>query len=796
MSIDMSQFYQVFFEESAEHLAEMERLLLEMDVDNPDIEEMNAIFRAAHSIKGGSGTFGFTDMTEVTHVLENLLDRLRKGEMAPRVEMIDVFLEATDVLKDQLDCHVKGTDADPAVAEAVCEKLRALTQDESPPPVAETPPTVSAEPQPAAMAAPAAKDNAEVLIESSTNIYEIVFRPGKSFLKRESGLANLKSEFERIGELVILAEPAEDQEKKKKDKKEKKGKKVKPLIEWRFQLTTTESLEDIQDLLSFVADPEDFTVSVVSSPDSIISPPAEEDNSFGFFEPLPETPSVAATAALAQDDGYGFFEPLPETTGVKDSGYGFFTDLPTEGSSAQTVGTDNDGYGFFTDLPAQTAAAQADVTEGDGYGFFVPIQQPASPPSTPVLPVATNKAAPPVKAKEKTPAASTGETSIRVGVERVDQLINLVGELVITQAMLAQTASEVDAILYESLHSGLAQLERNTRDLQESVMSIRMMPISFVFSRFPRVVRDLAGKLHKQVELVTVGDTTELDKSLIEKIADPLTHLVRNSLDHGIETAEKRIAAGKPAKGTITLSASNQGGAVVIEVSDDGAGLNRERILSKAMERGLNAHEGMSDNEVWMLIFEPGFSTAEVVTDVSGRGVGMDVVKRNITEMGGDVQIGSAPGVGTTMTIRLPLTLAILDGMSVALGKSIYVIPLNLIVETLQPRQEDLKTVTGQGHMVHVRGEYLPIIALHQLFNMPTEVTDPCQGVLVLIEADGKKAALFVDALVGQQQVVIKSLETNFRKVVGVSGATIMGDGTVALILDVPTLIKLGQGNI
>jgi len=296
------------------------------------------------------------------------------------------------------------------------------------------------------------------------------------------------------------------------------------------------------------------------------------------------------------------------------------------------------------------------------------------------------------------------------------------------------------------------------------------------------------------VELVTVGETTELDKGLIEKIADPLTHLVRNSLDHGIESPEKRTAAGKSAKGTITLSASHQGGNIVIEVSDDGAGLNREKILGKAIERGLNASESMPDNDVWMLIFEPGFSTADVITDVSGRGVGMDVVKRNITEMGGVVQIASAPGVGTTMTIRLPLTLAILDGMSIALGSNLYVIPLNMIVETLKPMPEDIKTVTGQGRMVHVRGEYLPIIALHRVFNMECAVTDPCEGVLVLIEAEGKKAALFVDALVGQQQVVIKSLETNFRKIVGVSGATIMGDGTVALILDVATLIRMGQG--
>jgi len=359
--------------------------------------------------------------------------------------------------------------------------------------------------------------------------------------------------------------------------------------------------------------------------------------------------------------------------------------------------------------------------------------------------------------------------------------------------MIEQRISALDPVQHESLINSVGQLTRNTRDLQESVMSIRMMPMDFVFSRFPRMVRDLASKLGKKVEFVTIGAATELDKGLIERIVDPLTHLVRNSVDHGIETPEKRRAAGKSETGTLTLSASHKGGSIVIEVTDDGAGLNRDKLLAKAAKNGLSVSENMTDSEVFNLIFAPGFSTAEVVTDVSGRGVGMDVVKRNITAMNGAVEIRSALGYGTTISIALPLTLAILDGMSVSLGHSVYVIPLNLIVETLQPRAEDIKTVTGEGRMVHVRGEYLPIIALHSLFNHHTEITDPTQGVLVLIEADGKKSALFVDRLVGQQQVVIKSLETNYRKVQGVSGATIMGDGSVALILDVPAIIQMGQ---
>jgi len=382
-------------------------------------------------------------------------------------------------------------------------------------------------------------------------------------------------------------------------------------------------------------------------------------------------------------------------------------------------------------------------------------------------------------------------STIRVAVNKVDQLINLVGELVITQAMLAQTARQIDPVIFEKLLNGLNQLERNTRDLQEAVMSIRMMPISFVFSRFPRVVRDVASKLGKQVDLKTVGEGTELDKGLIEKITDPLTHLIRNSLDHGIETPEKRRELGKPARGTITLRASHQGGSVIIEVADDGGGLNREKILAKAQSRSLPVNENMTDQEVWMLIFEAGFSTADVVTDVSGRGVGMDVVKRNIEGLGGRVEIDSITGQGTRISIRLPLTLAILDGLSVAVGDQMFIIPLTYITESLKPAAEDIRTIQGQGRVVQVRGEYLPVIALHEIFNLEPTVKNIHEGILVILDAEGSKAAMFVDTLVGQHQVVIKSLESNYRRVAGVSGATIMGDGSVALILDAVGLVNV-----
>lgn len=392
------------------------------------------------------------------------------------------------------------------------------------------------------------------------------------------------------------------------------------------------------------------------------------------------------------------------------------------------------------------------------------------------------------KARPAAAAAGAEGSSIRVGVEKVDQLINLVGELVITQAMLAETTSTFDPALHDRLFNGMAQLERNARDLQEAVMSIRMMPMDYVFSRFPRLVRDLASKLGKQVELVTFGQATELDKSLIERIIDPLTHLVRNSLDHGIETVEARRAAGKEGAGQLVLSAAHHGGNIVIEVSDDGAGLRRDKILAKAMKQGMQVSESMTDEEVWNLIFMPGFSTAEQVTDVSGRGVGMDVVKRNIQAMGGHVEITSHAGKGTTTRIILPLTLAILDGMSVKVGSEIFILPLNFVMESLQPVPEDIYTVANGERVVRVRGEYLPLVALHEIFSVEGARTEPTQGIVTIMQTEGRRFAMLIDELVGQQQVVVKNLETNYRKVRGISAATILGDGSVALIVDVAAL--------
>ncbi|OFZ67707.1 MAG: chemotaxis protein CheA [Betaproteobacteria bacterium RBG_16_56_24] len=718
MSIDMSQFYQVFFDESVEHLASMESLLLTLDLDSPDPDQLNAIFRAAHSIKGSSGTFGFTDMAEVTHDLETLLDRIRKNEIIITADMVDAFLQTGDVLRSLLDAHQRGIAVDGKASIEVRARLERLTDNIGQKTEDRGQSTVS-EP-----AETSAQHTYQVNLPNTTAVF-----PSKAHLN------NLLEELGNTGEIT---------------NKKITAKAV------TLSLTTRASEAEIRDIFSFFLEPDQLTIS--------------ETN---------------ATIRGTDQQDYGFFaDPDAVKSGVENAqGYGFFADPDAVKSGVENV----QGYGFFADPDA----VKSGVENAQGYGFFEDIENHAGTQAP--KPGLRQDDVPGRRATDKAVISTAGDNSIRVSVVKVDQMINLVGELVITQAMLTETVSNMDPVLHERLVSGLAQLERNTRDLQDSVMSVRMMPINLIFSRFQRVVRDGSGRLGKKIQLSIVGESTELDKGLIEKISDPLNHLVRNSMDHGIESPEERIANGKTPQGTITLRAAHQGGNIVIEVSDDGAGLNRERILAKAREKGLPVNDGMSDTEVWQIVFAPGFSTAAIVTDVSGRGVGMDVVKRNIESIGGRVEISSQHGKGCAITIRLPLTLAILDGLSIAVGDQIYIIPLNFISESLQPNSEDIKEISGQGQVVHVRGEYLPLIALHRLFNIQTKITNPAEGILVLMEAEGKKIALFVDELLGQHQVVIKSLESNYRKVAGVSGATIMGDGRVAMIMDVGGLAKLAQ---
>ena len=667
VDIDITQFYQTFFEEAEELLVEMEQLLLGLDIEAPDAEDLNAIFRAAHSIKGGAATFGFSALTETTHLLENLLDRTRRRELALSRAIIDTFLETKDVLQDQLNAYRNGTEPDPQTLARICAVLQQLAYETggeapAPAPVAAAPAPAPAPASAAAAAAPAGGALKVRLLNVS--------KDDQALLREELG---------NLGE--ILGETQGDSE-------------------LAVELATQCSPDDIVAVCCFVIDAEQIVIE------------------------------------------------------------------PSTGAAAAAPG------------PAPAAVAEA-------------VAAPAPAPSVPA-PAAAPAAKDKERAKASAAAAHQESGSIRVPTEKVDQIINLVGELVITQSMLAQTASSLDPVLFDRLFSGMGQLERNARDLQEAVMSIRMMPMDYVFSRFPRLVRDLAAKLGKQIDLVTFGKATELDKSLIERIIDPLTHLVRNSLDHGIETPDKRVAAGKDPTGQLILSAQHHGGNIVIEVSDDGGGLRRDKILAKAMQNGLPVSESMSDEEVWQLIFAPGFSTAEAVTDLSGRGVGMDVVKRNIQEMGGHVEISSRPGNGTTTRIVLPLTLAILDGMSVKVGEETFILPLNCVMESLQPKADDVRTAANTERVMHVRGEYLPLLELHRVFNVENAVQEPTQGIAIILQAEGKRFALLVDQLIGQHQVVLKNLETNYRKVPGISAATILGDGSVALIVDVAALQRTG----
>jgi two-component system chemotaxis sensor kinase CheA len=700
--IDLSQFYQVFFEEAGENLDRMEAQLLEIDIEAADDEELNSIFRCAHSVKGGAATFGFADVAELTHQMETLLDKLRRHELQPTAAMVDVLLQSGDALRAQLARH-QGSGGDVIDTADLLVSIRAMSSGTAPPPKA-----ASAAPAPVAApvaAAPvvAAPLNAPASPNGQARELEVRVGPLKDTAQANS-LIELFNEITDLGTIEPIdgGQPSDGIR--------------------RFRVVTTSTDNDLLDL---------FTFHVARDQVALLPMTV----GYGFHAGSPGAPPAAE---LEQ----------------KDPGYGFFDNAPgAPGSTGAEAGADANAKGDTPVADEPKAAARAPARG------------------------------------EKAPAALESST-LRVSVEKVDQLINLVGELVITQAMLAQNSKQVDTALYQQLAGGLADLERNTRDLQESVMSIRMIPMSMVFSRFPRMLRDLAAKLGKKVEFVTQGEATELDKGLVEKITDPLTHLVRNSCDHGIESPADRLAKGKPEHGTITLAASHQGGSILIEVRDDGKGLSRTKLLSKARERGIDAPDSMTDADVWGLIFAPGFSTADVVTDVSGRGVGMDVVKKNITALGGTVEIDSAEGYGMSVKVRLPLTLAIMDGMSIGVGEEVYILPLSSVIESFQVQPGVIKTIGGDGRVIEVRDEYMPVLDLEQVFQVPRFNFDNAGGIVVVAEAEGGRVALLVDELLGQQQVVVKNLEANYRRVNDISGATIMGDGRVALILDVGSLVR------
>lgn len=650
MNIDMQRFHATFFEESREGLEAMESGLLSLEQGSRDGDLINSIFRAAHSIKGGSATFGFEAIAGLTHVLETLLDELRAGQREVSAPAIDAMLASVDVLRSLLAEAEHGQPADPGAVEAVRARLNAVLSG-----------------QDAAATVHAAKNPADDVPEG----WRIGFSPAPSLFMSGNDPLRILRELEHLAPLEVAC-----------------------------RLDRLPGFAQMDPLEAYLA------------------------WDLGLIGKVPRS---------AVDDAFAWVVDDCELD-IK----------PIERQAAAAPAVAN----VKTDTPAVAAAAAGTV-----------------------------------------PAANdTAESSIRVSVDKIDGLINLVGELVITQAMLKQVSGVLDPVQCERLFAGLDLLERNTRDLQEAVIGVRMLPVDAVFRRFPRLVRDLSARLGKQVRLRTIGEGTELDKGLIERIADPLVHLVRNSIDHGLELPEARREAGKDETGTITLAASHQGGHIVIEVSDDGRGLNRERILAKALERGLNVPENPSDGQIWDLIFQPGFSTAEAVTDLSGRGVGMDVVRRNIQALGGEVQLESTAGAGTRVVIRLPLTLAILDGMAVSVGEETLILPLSYVLEALQPQGEDIRTLAGEGRVLRVRGEYLPMVSLSEYYAYGERRT--ADSLVVVVEGDGQKLALEVDELIGQQQVVVKNIENNYRRIDGISGATILGDGRVALIVDIGGLVR------
>ena len=691
---DLTQFYAVFFEEAGENLASMESLLLEIDVAAPGDEELNAVFRVAHSIKGGAATFGFNDVTNLTHELETLLDRVRRHELNLTSIMVDTLLEAGDVLRAQLARHQGASNETPDTTDLI-GRIKVLAAGGAPEPQANAPA--------AATATAPAQATPAITVPQGSRALRVHVGPLKEPAVADN-LAELFRDIPGLGTIEALDGGKADLQ----------GFRV-------FRVVTPSPDTELVELFSFHVTREQVQIE-----------PFEE------AAPAAAAPAPAAAAEPAADDGFGFFVDPASLPPAK---------------------------------PAAAAAAPA-------------IAAKAPEPAKAVA----------AKAEGKGGAANLDSNTLRVSVERVDQLINLVGELVITQAMLTQQVKDLDSAQFRSLLAGVTDLERNTRHLQEAVMSIRMIPMSFVFNRFPRLIRDLAAKLEKKIELKLVGEATELDKGLIEKIIDPLTHLVRNSADHGLETPECRLEAGKSETGIITLSAAHQGGSILIEVRDDGRGLNREKILEQARERGLAVRDDMTDPEVWALIWEAGFSTADKVSDVSGRGVGMDVVRRNIAELGGTVELDSASGFGTRVTVRLPLTLAIMDGMSIGIGEETYILPLASVIESFQVSAELIQTVGSSGRVVKVRDEYLPVVNLGDEFGVPRLDEDGNErddsDILVIVEADGKRMAAMVDELLGQHQVVVKNLESNYRRVRDISGATILGDGRVALIIDVSSLVK------
>lgn len=764
MSVDLSQFVAAFLEESYEGLDIMESSLLELDTT--DVETINSIFRAAHSIKGGAGTFGLDEVANFTHIVETILDALRSEEMEISPDLVNLLLESVDCIRALFAASQGGDPVDEAVIEDVHNRLLAVMGNES------------------------STGDQNTTADSSVNgeqLWEIQFIPNANMLAqghRPEAMFSALSDLGVIEAKLLTSKvpPINDLEPEN------------CYLSWSLQLRSSHSIEEIEEIFEWVVDDCDLSIKPV---DESQSSSAKRKINIGF--------KPDADLLHTGNDPYFIFEALKQL--------GDFNSTLDASKLPKLTDLDPEKLLLSWRLELETDAPESEVRElfdwvetSAELSFEVSAETSAAGPkvaeSTPqVTPAAAEKAtasaAKTVKATTATakPKAAAETSSIRVETEKIDALINRVGELVITQAMLGQVGAELAddervGALAERLQEGLTQLERNTRDLQQDVMRVRMLPISFVFNRFPRLVHDVSSKLGKKVELKLSGEQTEIDKTVMEKLGDPMVHLVRNSLDHGLEAPDERRKNGKNETGTLLLKAYHQGGNVIIEIIDDGRGLNTEKIRSKALASGLiSEDQNLTDEDIHDLIFQPGFSTADQVSDLSGRGVGMDVVRRNIESLGGNVSVKSKAGVGATITVALPLTLAIMDGQLVRLGGDTYIIPLVSIVETIQASEKTMSSIGGERRLLHYRDEYIALIDLKALFNLPTDNSIQ-SNLLAIVEHGGSKLALKVEELLGQQQVVIKSLEVNFKRVEGLSGATILGDGSVALILDIAGIDK------
>ncbi|MFL6605247.1 MAG: chemotaxis protein CheA [Steroidobacteraceae bacterium] len=707
--LDLAQFHDTFFEESFEALDSMEAALLKLDVGAPNPEGVNTIFRVAHSIKGGAGMFGFTEVASFTHTLETLLDELRSARMQVTTYIADQLLLSVDVLRAMMRSVQRKEPVDMQRVADLQFDLEAIVASKGGSAPAGAPGLVTAPGSaiPAVVGVAAGAESVGVAAATTVSRagWEIGFRALPELLLRGNDPLAIFSSLAELGPLQAIVNLDALPRLREIDAE-------RCYLTWTLQLTSNCSREQIDAAFDWAAG--DCEVRI------------ERREAQG-----PDVGQVQAAAEVAPK-----------------------------------------------------AAAPAAVV----------VAEPAPSASSPTQQVAPASARPSAAThgQEAPKAGGAEHSSIRVSIEKIDELINTVGELVITQAMLSEVGRKLEGPFAEQFRSGLSQLERNMRELQESVMRVRMLPISFTFSRFPRMVRDLAQRLGKQIELKMTGEQTELDKTVLEKIGDPLVHLVRNSVDHGIESPEARIAAGKSAVGTVHLDACHRGGSIAVEIRDDGGGLDKSRILAKARSRGLvGANDVLTDDQIHELIFLPGFSTAEKTTDVSGRGVGMDVVRRNVKELGGKIEIASELGKGSRFIITLPLTLAIVDGQSVSVGTETYIVPLTSIIESLQLQPHSVSRLSGRGEVFSFRGDYLPIVRLHEVFGVKPRARALHEGLIVVAEGDGRRIGLFVDELLGQQQVVIKSMETNYGPIDGVAGATILGDGAVALILDLTGLIRV-----